>query len=150
MATNYLLVLDDGGRYRDHFELAAETRRFRGWQETVSGWSIGSMQSVAPIRIDEPKLDHAHLGIVPASNHVLLYGHLGDDADIDIERAAPNESGIIEVRFDQTQLRIGRFVIQYFYSLESLEDRVGALASTNNSEPPPRRRFGFWRTRHTG
>ena len=136
MATNYLLVSDAEGRPCGQFELTAETRSFRGWSDMVSGWAIGSLESDAVIRIDEPALDRAELGIIAASNHVFVYGRSPEDATIEIgrlprggsstiEHPSRNEAETIEIRFDQRPLQVGRFVLEYFSTQESLDERLG-------------------------
>ena len=123
-----LTVVDQTDKSARLIELTEEGRVMPGWNEYVKGWSLGSEQSEAFIKLDEPSLDHAAtLGVLPASNHVILSGELrpgGEVPDIDGINAYSREDNSLYVRFDRRPLRIGRFVIQFFYSRESAEQSI--------------------------
>ena len=121
---------------RDHtvrdFELNLESQDMLGWNDLVAGWSIGAVGSGAPIVIDEP-LDGCHVGIFPASNHIILWGsatrlpemwvlagwHERHDELVPFlaecwtrrDPDARSEDGRVYVRFDGRPLRLGQHII---------------------------------------
>lgn len=114
-------------------ELPLSARDIDGWNEHVTGWAIGAESSDAFIKIDEPGLDNASLGILPASNHVILwdkvpFGHTSlpfiafardGDAEAPAEssdkRMRQRDDHVFSCRFDTRPLRIGRHVISFSY-----------------------------------
>lgn len=117
----YLLIVDQRDLTSERVEMSVATQDFVGWNELARGWSLGSAGSDAVVRIDEISLDDAQLGLVRASNHVILAGTLNPDAsppDVDRIEQYLGNSGEVYVRFDRSPLRIGRFTIQFFDSLE--------------------------------
>ena len=114
-------------------ELPLSARDMDGWNENVTGWSIGTESSGAFIKINEPALENGSLGIFPASNYVILWGQVpsGHDSlpiigyahDFDAnslaesadQRARQRNYHVFYCRFDTVPLRIGDHVVSFSY-----------------------------------
>lgn len=107
-------------------ELPLDARDLDGWNEYVRGWSIGPASTNAYIVVEEAELAGVQLGIFPASNHVLLWGHVPEGQTL--PQIAWNQGegwrtwkpmqfapGRLEFRFDRYPFKIGDHIIQFSY-----------------------------------
>jgi len=91
-----------------------------GGNKLVTGWSIGELSSGADIEIDE-RLEGLQLGVLPASNHIILSGKIASGSPIppiarfngkDWTGEAHLSENALTFRFDDYPLRIGRHVLR--------------------------------------
>jgi len=117
-----------------------------GWQSGVSGWSIGTKGSGAPIELDEP-LGECRVGIFAASFQVLIWGEAKELPEVwiyphqgrlttslvpfeperwfQIEREELRRvamGGDVKLRFDQSPIRFGSYILENLQPVEITKD----------------------------
>jgi len=122
-----------------------------GWQSGVVGWSLGKKGSGSPIELDET-LGECHVGVFTVSYQVLLWGLGKDLPDVWLfPQAKPNHrlvpfnpeqwllldreelrrvsmGGDIRLRFDQSPVRFGNYILESLKAPES-GDEICAFCS---------------------
>ncbi|MEZ4236995.1 MAG: hypothetical protein R3F59_12750 [Myxococcota bacterium] len=123
----YVLIhrIDDPARHV--LSLSYDSRHLPGWNDLVNGWSLGPASTGAQVPVEEPMLLGTRLGIFPASNHVILWGHVPPEHELApfqirmsghrwVEaRCSRSEADTLYCRFDRGPLRIGDHVVQFSY-----------------------------------
>jgi hypothetical protein len=91
-----------------------------GWNDLVKGWSIGEMSSGSDIEIDEP-LTGVHLGIYPASHHIMLWGRVDEGCPLPQTAALVGSEWrgqptireqILDFQIDHRPFRIGSHMLR--------------------------------------
>ena len=135
---------------RDHsvqeMDLSPDSRDMSGWQPGVIGWSFGQKGSGSPIELDEP-LGECRVGVFTFTFQVLLWGvgkELPDvwlfPQDKPTNRLVPfnpelwlrldreelkrvSMGGDIRLRFDQSPVRFGNYILESLKAPESAKER---------------------------
>ena len=134
---------------RDHsvqeLDLPLAARDMSGWQSGVVGWSIGQKGSGAPIELNEP-LGECRVGVFTVSFQQLLWGVAKELPDVwlfpqerSTSRLVPFEperwllldreelsrvamGGDVRLRFDQSPIRFGNYILESLQSTEIAKD----------------------------
>ena len=134
---------------RDHsvqeVDLLPASRDMSGWQSGVAGWSLGQKGSGSPIEIDEP-LQACRVGIFVVTYQVLLWGVAKELPEVWLfPQARPNTpvvpfepqrwlrldreelrrvsmGGDIRLRFDQSPVRFGNYILESLKEKESAKE----------------------------
>ena len=117
-----------------------------GWQSGVVGWSIGEKGSGAPIELNQP-LGACHVGVFAFTFQELLWGVATELPDVwlfpqerSTGRLVPFEperwllidreelgrvamGGDVRLRFDQSPIRFGNFILESLHAIESAKER---------------------------
>jgi len=115
-----------------------------GWQSGVLGWSLGERGSGSPIELDEP-LDECQVGVFEFTYQQLLWGRAKDLPEVWLfpqtrptslvpfdpqqwlrlereELKRVSMGGDIRLRFDQSPVRFGNYIIESLKDPESAKD----------------------------
>jgi hypothetical protein len=134
---------------RDHsvkeLDLSTGSRDMSGWQSGVLGWSLGQKGSGSPIELDEP-LGECHVGVFEVTYQVLLWGRARELPEVWLfpqtkpttqlvpfvpeqwlrldreELKRVSMGGDIRLRFDQSPVRFGNYILESLKGIEPARD----------------------------
>ena len=134
---------------RDHsvqeVDLSPGSRDMSGWQSGVVGWSLGQKGSGSPIELDEPLRD-CRVGVFVFTYQVLLWGVAKELPEVWLfPQSKPNAQlvpfqperwlrldreelrrvsmgGDIRLRFDQSPVRFGNYILESLKPIEPARD----------------------------
>jgi hypothetical protein len=134
---------------RDHsvqeLDLPLGSRDMSGWQSGVVGWSLGQKGSGSPIELDQP-LGECHVGVFAVTYQVLLWGRAKELPEVWLfpqnmpngrlvpfdpeqwlqldreELKRVSMGGDIRLRFDQSPVRFGNYILESLKATESAKE----------------------------